>query len=201
MLRGAILHNNPMRVTSTRRVRWQSTSQDGNFLSPLVAQLLRGHSPRVRSRPPRRWSGLLMAFRPMPHALCGRVPQRPQRSRLRRRSKRDGRVPLGGGTIQSPTGGVAWTQIKASASFTSLPTFFNWASPQVSSNKTGAVAGGGFEYRFTSNVSFVGELLWYGFGTTSVSAFCHCENFPLTYTTAFKSQDIVAGTLGVNWRF
>jgi putative tryptophan/tyrosine transport system substrate-binding protein len=32
-------------------------------------------------------------------ALCGRVPQRPQRNRLRRGSKRDGRVPLDGGPI------------------------------------------------------------------------------------------------------
>ena len=35
---------------------------------------------------------------------CGRVPQRPQRNRLRRRPKRDGRVPLAGGPLRSPAG-------------------------------------------------------------------------------------------------
>jgi putative ABC transport system substrate-binding protein len=37
----------------------------------------------------------------------GRVPQRPQRNRLRRRPERDGRVPLAGGPIRSPAGTVA----------------------------------------------------------------------------------------------
>ena len=37
-------------------------------------------------------------------ALCGRVPQRPQRNRLCRRPERDGRVPLAGGPIRSPAG-------------------------------------------------------------------------------------------------
>jgi outer membrane immunogenic protein len=101
------------------------------------------------------------------------------------------------------TGGVAWTKINASASFTETigPEL---ASPEISSTKTGAVAGGGFEYRFTPNLSFVGELLWYDFGTTSVNQFCSTPAgcfTPTTFTTTFKSQDIVAGTLGVNWRF
>ena len=93
------------------------------------------------------------------------------------------------------TGGVAWTQIKASASFNDVtgPVF----SSQVSSDRTGVVAGGGFEYRFTPNLSFVGELLWYDFGTTSANLVIDST----TYTTNFKSQDIVTGTLGVNWRF
>jgi outer membrane immunogenic protein len=97
------------------------------------------------------------------------------------------------------TAGVAWTQIKASASLTGTCCGGDFTAPQVSSNKTGAVAGGGFEYRVTQNVSVVGELLWYGFGsvsTTGVSA-----NTFHTYTTTFKNQDILAGTLGVNWRF
>jgi hypothetical protein len=52
-------------------------------------------------------------------ALCGRVPQRPPRNRLRRRAARDGRVPLAGGPIRSlagaggrsgpPTGGTPAT--------------------------------------------------------------------------------------------
>jgi outer membrane immunogenic protein len=91
------------------------------------------------------------------------------------------------------TGGVAWTRIKASASW--VP---EWAG-QVSSDRTGVVAGGGFEYRFTPNLSFVGELLWYDFGTTSVNT--SLGDPPTTFTTTFKSQDIVSGTLGVNWRF
>ena len=35
---------------------------------------------------------------------CGRVPQGPQRNRLRRRPERDGRIPLAGGPIRSPAG-------------------------------------------------------------------------------------------------
>jgi len=99
------------------------------------------------------------------------------------------------------TGGVAWTQIKTSASLTDpLSSAFSWAG-QASSDKTGVVAGGGFEYRVTQNVSVVGELLWYDFGTTSVSALCSCNGLATTETTTFKSQDILTGTLGANWRF
>ena len=38
----------------------------------------------------------------MPPRLCGRVPQGPQRNRLRRRTKRGGGVPLAGGPIRPP---------------------------------------------------------------------------------------------------
>jgi len=94
------------------------------------------------------------------------------------------------------TGGVAWTRIKASASLVGT-CCGNYATPEISTTKTGAVAGGGFEYRVTPNVSVVGEVLWYGFGQTSVSG----VGDGITYTTTFRNQDIVAGTLGVNWRF
>jgi outer membrane immunogenic protein len=85
------------------------------------------------------------------------------------------------------TGGVAWTQIKNSASFTPasaslLGSGFGFAA-QGSSDKTGVVAGGGFEYRVTQNVSVVGELLWYDFGSTSLSAFN--PNTGTTFTTVF----------------
>jgi len=99
------------------------------------------------------------------------------------------------------TGGVAWARIKESASVTNSTDGNNWASPEVSTTKTGAVAGGGFEYRVTPNVSVVGELLWYGFGQSSVSVNCPTCAVGGTYTTQFNNQDIVAGTLGVNWRF
>jgi len=96
------------------------------------------------------------------------------------------------------TGGVAWTQIKAGANLSDpLDPDVSWSS-QTSTNKTGAVAGGGFEYRVTQNVSVVGELLWYGFGTVSASA---TNTVGTTYTTQFNNQDILTGTLGVNWRF
>jgi outer membrane immunogenic protein len=97
------------------------------------------------------------------------------------------------------TGGVAWAQFKNSASLTGTFDGSDWATPEVSTTKTGAVAGGGFEYRVTPHVSVVGEVLWYGFGTTGASVFAH--NDGLTYTTNFTSNDIVSGTLGVNWRF
>jgi outer membrane immunogenic protein len=84
------------------------------------------------------------------------------------------------------TGGVAWTQIKNSASFTWLNTpEYSWAG-QGSSNETGVVAGGGFEYRVSQNLSVVAELLWYDFGTTSISA--HAPSLG-TVTTQFNNQD------------
>jgi outer membrane immunogenic protein len=101
------------------------------------------------------------------------------------------------------TAGVAWTEIKTGINWVPgvLDADFPAFSGQATSHKTGAVAGGGFEYRFTPNVSLVGELLWYGFGSTTVSAFCAACGTGATYTTQFNNQDILAGTLGVNWRF
>jgi outer membrane immunogenic protein len=98
------------------------------------------------------------------------------------------------------TGGVAWTQIKTSVNFVPGEGDFGF-SGQTNHDKTGVVAGGGFEYRVTPHVSVVGELLWYGFGSTTVSAGCCGGGIDPTYTSHFNSQDILAGTLGVNWRF
>jgi outer membrane immunogenic protein len=96
------------------------------------------------------------------------------------------------------TGGVAWTDIKTSASFIDPSCPACSFTSQSSSRRTGAVAGGGFEYRFTPNVSVFGELLWYGFGTSSTTG---VSSSGAAYTTQFTSQDILAGTLGVNYRF
>jgi len=99
------------------------------------------------------------------------------------------------------TGGVAWAQIKNSASFTfpGSDSIFDFAG-QSSSSETGVVAGGGFEYRVSQNLSVVGELLWYDFGTTSIRAPAPAAP-PLIFTTQFNNQDILVGTLGANWRF
>jgi outer membrane immunogenic protein len=96
------------------------------------------------------------------------------------------------------TAGGAWTRIQTSASLVGTCCGGDFATPAVSTTKTGVVAGGGFEYRVTPNVSVVGELLWYDFGTTNVTG---KTLGGLTYTTSFTSQDVVSGTLGVNWRF
>ena len=104
------------------------------------------------------------------------------------------------------TGGVAWTQIKTSISFAGFglgiddvvvgcPTLCG--SGGGTSDKTGGVAGAGFEYRVSPHVSVVGEVLWYGFGSTNASEVIVGH----TYTTTFDHQDVVSGTLGVNWRF
>jgi outer membrane immunogenic protein len=99
------------------------------------------------------------------------------------------------------TGGVAWTQIKNNESeiFPLAGTTISNFAGQSSTDKTGVVAGGGFEYRFTPNLSVVGELLWYDFGTTSISV--ANAGFGGTITTQFNNNDILVGTLGANWRF
>jgi outer membrane immunogenic protein len=101
------------------------------------------------------------------------------------------------------TGGVAWTQIKNSASYMPGGLTFVGAgvgfNAQGSSDKNGVVAGGGFEYRVTQNISVVGELLWYEFGGTSLTAFS--PNTGATFTTQFTNNDVIVGTLGANYRF
>jgi outer membrane immunogenic protein len=94
------------------------------------------------------------------------------------------------------TGGVAWTKIKdnVSLSFPDYPTY-DFAA-QGSSNKTGVVGGLGFEHRLTQNVSVAAELLWYGFGSTSITA-TGSEYGPVV--TQFNNNDILVGTLGANW--
>jgi outer membrane immunogenic protein len=106
------------------------------------------------------------------------------------------------------TGGVAWTQVKTSAAFVPGPDEpFPALSAGGTSHKTGGVAGAGFEYMVAPHVSVVGEVLWYGFGSTTVSTVCPSNNVNCgtfagdTFTTSLNHQDIVSGTLGVNWRF
>jgi outer membrane immunogenic protein len=106
------------------------------------------------------------------------------------------------------TGGIAWAHIRDNASFSGT-CCGNW-SDQSTTTATGAVAGGGFEYRVTQNVSVVGELLWYGSFKSSASVTCQggteggptnfCFENTVNYTTNFKT-DVVLGTLGVSWRF
>jgi outer membrane immunogenic protein len=103
------------------------------------------------------------------------------------------------------TGGVAFTQIKTSISFVPGPEDdFPALSGGGTSHKTGGVAGAGFEYMLSPHVSVAGEVLWYGFGSTTVSELCPSSNEfcgGQTFTTTLNHEDIVSGTLGVNWRF
>jgi outer membrane immunogenic protein len=103
-----------------------------------------------------------------------------------------------GNFLAYATGGVAFTEIKSgiSAQFDG----FQLYSTDSTSHKTGGVAGAGFEYMVAPHVSVAGEVLWYGFGSSTVSAVCAvCGG--TTYSTTFNHEDVVAGTLGVNWRF
>jgi outer membrane immunogenic protein len=106
------------------------------------------------------------------------------------------------------TGGVAWARVSVNSGMSNT-CCGNWAA-QTNTTKTGAVAGGGIEYRVTRNVSLFAEGLWYGgFGTVNNSRFCAgTANFQFntcfasgTYTTSFKINDIVAGVAGINFRF
>jgi outer membrane immunogenic protein len=114
-----------------------------------------------------------------------------------------------GNFLPYATGGVAWTQVKTSIGFAQGPEDdaapdgdFPSLSGGGTSHKTGGVAGAGFEYMVAPHVSVFGEVLWYGFGSGTVSEFCAvCGGTGHTYTTTFDHQDIVSGTLGVNWRF
>lgn len=100
------------------------------------------------------------------------------------------------------TGGVAWARVGVGASVQGT-CCGNWSNT-ANITKTGAVAGGGIEYRVSRNVSLFAEGLWYGgFGTVSQSFFCpngQCAGAQ-TYTTNFKINDIVAGVAGINFRF
>ena len=72
--------------------------------SALAVRPSRGRFERARSRRYCRWSGSSETNRLTSPPFRGRVPQRPQRNRLRRRPERDGRVPLAGRPVRSPTG-------------------------------------------------------------------------------------------------
>ena len=98
------------------------------------------------------------------------------------------------------TGGVAWADIKATSSLVDPVCPECDFSTQSSSTKTGGVFGAGFEYRVFPHVSVVGEVLWYDFGSTTVNTVLPFDT-AFTYSTQFKYQDVVTGTLGVNYRF
>lgn len=98
------------------------------------------------------------------------------------------------------TGGVAWAGIEFGPN--SLQgTFSPFSAPQVTTTKTGWVAGGGIEYKATEHVSIFAEGLVYGgFGTVNTVA--HTTSpITSTYTTSLKINDIVSGLVGVNYRF
>ena len=106
------------------------------------------------------------------------------------------------------TGGVAWMRVSINSGLEGT-CCGNWGA-EATATKTGAVAGGGIEYRLNRNVSIFAEGLWYGgFGAASDSQFCpgtSTSQFNTcfatgTYTTSFKINDIVAGVAGLNFRF
>ena len=107
------------------------------------------------------------------------------------------------------TGGVAWGRFNAESGVIGT-CCGNWDA-STTATKTGAVAGGGVEYKVNQHVSLFAEGLWYGsFGTIDNSRFCpgtflgpqlnSCFASG-TYTTSFKINDVVAGTVGLNLRF
>jgi opacity protein-like surface antigen len=59
------------------------------------------------------------------------------------------------------------------------------------------VAGGGIEHKLTKNLSLVGEVLYYGFGHSTLS---NVNGNGYTYNTEF-SHNVVAATVGANWRW
>lgn len=106
------------------------------------------------------------------------------------------------------TAGVAWGRFAAESGLQGT-CCGNWDA-SANTTRTGVVAGGGIEYKVTQHVSLFAEGLWYGnFGTVDNSRFCPAT-FTLqlnscfasgTYTTSFKINDVVAGTVGLNLRF
>jgi outer membrane immunogenic protein len=100
------------------------------------------------------------------------------------------------------TGGVAWARVTGSNGISGT-CCGDWNASSVST-RTGGVAGGGVEYRYSQHVSFTGEVLWYGgFGTQTFSGICSCT-FPTetnTYTTNIQIRDVLLATVGMNFRF
>ena len=98
------------------------------------------------------------------------------------------------------TGGVAFEHTKDNASLIGTCCGGQFTAPQITKTKTGAVAGAGVEVQLTRNLSLTGEVLWVG-GFPAASTTSHSANGNWTYTTSFKTESIVLGTVGANWRF
>jgi outer membrane immunogenic protein len=98
-------------------------------------------------------------------------------------------------TLFYGTAGVALGSFKDSASYTGT-CCGDW-SADTTSTKAGWVAGGGVEHKLTKNLSLVGEVLYYGFGHSTLS---NTNLNGYTYNTEF-SHNVVTATVGANWRW
>jgi outer membrane immunogenic protein len=101
-------------------------------------------------------------------------------------------------TLVYITGGLALAQVKDSAGqYGGCPTYcFDNA---VNKTKAGWVAGVGVEHRFTPNLSFFTEFLYYDLGR-GVSATSSTPSGSYTYTTQF-THEIFQSRVGFNWKF
>jgi outer membrane immunogenic protein len=100
-------------------------------------------------------------------------------------------------TLVYITGGLALGDLKSSiGQILDCPTYC-YATP-LSKVKAGWVAGFGVEHKFTQNLSFFSEFLYYGFGRASAAG--STPDGTYSYTTEFTHQ-IFVSRAGVNWRF
>lgn len=100
-------------------------------------------------------------------------------------------------TLLYATGGWALAGIKASEG--SAAGCCETHTTAINTTKGGWVVGGGLEHKLTEHVSFMGELLYYNFGSTN-SPVASTVGQAFTYQTDF-SQKVFQARVGMNYKF